>query len=220
MLFLHGLESGPHGHKSHYLQAAHGAVCPDMHMSLWRLDKFNSLPWSLWSCLRRDPVASLTSGRWMNNAVRCSLDNCTDVASRTLTEKHEDIVCGSSWGGAVAINLLLTRTWTSGPTLLLAPAWKRAVTAGLGEEDAKRVMDEFYERFVEQVDERTRSRILIVHGDQDEQIPIHDSQEFCARVPGPRLVVVPGGDHSLNEHLLDQKHLSEYVEELVKRAKY
>ena len=46
---------------------------------------------------------------------------CTAVARVALSEVEPDVVVGSSWGCAVAAELIIERSW-SGPTLLLAPA--------------------------------------------------------------------------------------------------
>ena len=46
VLFVHGLESGPHGSKVRYLKRVFGdrnVYCANMRMSLWRPDRANSL---------------------------------------------------------------------------------------------------------------------------------------------------------------------------------
>lgn len=40
------------------------------------------------------------------------------------------------------------------------------------------------------------SRMLIVHGDADQVIPVEDGRSFAAVIPGSRLAIVPGADHN------------------------
>ena len=50
-----------------------------------------------------------------------SFDVSVDTQAAALSEFHPDILVGSSFGGAVAVELLARRLW-QGPTLLLAQA--------------------------------------------------------------------------------------------------
>ena len=43
--------------------------------------------------------------------------------------------------------------------------------------------------------------VLIVHGDQDEAIPVHYSEEAAAKYSNARLVIIKGDDHCYNYHL-------------------
>ncbi|MFQ5508526.1 MAG: alpha/beta hydrolase [Leptospirillia bacterium] len=43
--------------------------------------------------------------------------------------------------------------------------------------------------------------VTIIHGTDDESVPVALSRELATRIPGCRLVEVPGGDHRLSGHL-------------------
>jgi pimeloyl-ACP methyl ester carboxylesterase len=43
-------------------------------------------------------------------------------------------------------------------------------------------------------------RLLLMHAEGDEQVPIGVSRELHAAAPGSRLIAVPGGDHRSIQH--------------------
>lgn len=151
ILFLHGLESGPQGTKVHLLRdQGIEVVAPDQRMSLRRLDRDNSVarnlmrdnevrlaaattaagllaaPW------RRGALALAAAGigwgvvrhrRWIASATATSRRACAQIAAEAL-HARPDVLVGSSWGGAVACQLIADGSWT-GPTILLAPASRK-----------------------------------------------------------------------------------------------
>ncbi|MCS6857411.1 MAG: hypothetical protein NZM37_06850 [Sandaracinaceae bacterium] len=128
-----------------------------------------------------------------------------DAAFQTQVEALRDaerkgrsphVLVGSSFGGALALRILSTGVWR-GPTLLLAPAARK-----LG------VFDPLPEGIP----------ITIVHGLQDELIPIEDSRVLAKTgTPGlVRLEEVNDG-HRL-QGLVASGRLAELVLELYKRA--
>lgn len=150
VLFVHGLESGPTGSKVKTLRDQGLEVrAEDMHMSLRRLDKRNSVLRSLlrtpelwatvglsvgvaaWgatgpSVLMGAPAIGAAWLRfrlpaWTRWAMASSLARCVAVQRAALLAHTPDVVVGSSWGGAVVVQLLLEGSW-QGPTVLLAPA--------------------------------------------------------------------------------------------------
>ena len=220
MLFIHGLESGPTGSKVTGMQELGLEVLAmDMHMSQWRLDKKNSfmrsvlrlwqpwvaivlllgaLPVSLWA----NPwsgvamgVGAIVWGRirwksWVALAISKSLAACVDIQRGALAEHEIDVVVGSSWGGAVSIELLIAAHW-SGPTLLLAPAWQKVQERI----DAERV-PAVYARL-----QALSAPIHVLHAPEDDVVPFEDSQRMAGGRIG--LTSVPGGGHRLLPTLTD-----------------
>lgn len=88
-----------------------------------------------------------------------------EAQARTLQARPVDVLVGSSFGGAVVLELLRRGAW-SGPTVLLAPAY--------------RVFGN-----VRQVPEGVP--VTIVHGTRDAVVPIEHSREL-ARTGSPELV--------------------------------
>lgn len=199
VLFMHGLESGPGGRKARRLQERYNAVAPDMRMSFLDLRRENSIARS---ALRN----ALTTLPWnlLAWALHDSLTRCLGVQARQIDAHKPHVVVASSWGAAVATLALARGVWC-GPTLLLAPALQHAVKAA-GAAVPELQPSAIYAAIATlRPDER--ARILIVHGEQDETIPLQNSREFAAAA-GVRLLVVPGGDHALNEALLDDASVS------------
>ncbi len=188
----------------------------DMHMSRWALGKRNSFarqllrmpePWLTvggglaglaWSAQRRSvlgAVASIAaSGGWLalrrdvllGAAIARSLDACVAIQREAIETFRPHVVVGSSWGGAVAAELLLEGAWR-GPTLLLAPAFakvRRATGRPVGEAEAE----------LRRIAERTP--IAIVHDPSDAVIAHQDSLRLSA---GSRIALrsVDGGGHRL-----------------------
>ncbi len=112
---------------------------------------------------------------------------CVTLARQCLQSRVPDVVVGSSFGGAVALSLIVDRHWR-GPTLLLAPASK------------------FLGGCVELPQE---ARVLVVHGAQDEVVPIQESRQLVAGKASATLVEVQD-EHRLSR-LLEGEALADYV---------
>lgn len=96
IVFLHGLESGPGGHKATRLRTVHQVTAPQLptkRSQEWLAVKRAQLP----PDVAAEPLA---------------------VAAKAVAEARPDVVVGSSFGGAMAAALL---EW-QGPLVLLAPA--------------------------------------------------------------------------------------------------
>lgn len=205
VLFLHGLESGPHGAKSRCLSARFPStsVAPDMQMGTYTLNKTNSFARSLvWAGLTR-PWLLLDRRTLMHAAVLASLDQCVAIAAANTTGT---LLVGSSWGGAVALRMLASGLWT-GDALLLAPALKKVLSLS-GAVEGEEVLAQTYR------DIRARamgSRILVIHGDADDVVPLADSEELC-RATGAELRVLAGADHGMNDALVTQGLLIDFIE--------
>lgn len=198
VLFVHGLESGPKGHKPRALADA-GFHVVAMQMPCGQRS------------VARDPVvlagaalylgaATVATARWGVRGLAVSLvtaaiarpvarraitrrifDRSVAVQLRALASYPIDVVVGSSFGGAIALELLRLGAW-SGPTILLCPAHRLvAGRAGVPFEPPASLADP--------------SRVLIVHGRRDEVVPI-DHSRALAETLGVALVEVDD-DHRL-----------------------
>lgn len=218
VLFIHGLESGPLGSKVRLLREQGLRVsAPDMHMSMWRLDRRNSVlrcllrlpgPWAVglatvllvglsvalgaWPLAVLAPLAGaaavlLLRRRWIAAALSNSRDRCLAIQRAALAADRPDVVLGSSWGGAVAAMLVAHGAW-EGPTVLLAPA-ARALQLRIAPEGYPALLQAL-------VDHAARSPLVVFHDPQDDSVPFDGSRDLGAH-PGVELHVVAGGGHRL-----------------------
>ena len=227
-MFIHGLEGHPEGSKVVMLRAQGFEVyAADMHMSVWRLAKHNSV---IRNILRSRELhlaalgvalglgASLASGHpglalaallaagawfaWRREAlgvaaIRRSFDRCVELQAAAAARFQPDIVVGSSWGGAVAAELLIRGLW-SGPTILLAPAI-RTISERSQRTDPSEALAQL---------EREQP-ILVFHDPSDEVVPHAHSVEL-GRAEGIELRSVDAGGHRLLD-LLERGELGEAI---------
>lgn len=199
VMFVHGLESGPRGRKARHLEDA-GFRVVSVKMpcgfrdqlrdyGLWAGLTFSLLVltalvmWKGWLGLAAWLVLLLllhqqVRARWMRRVLRRSV-----AAQRRLLESESvDGVLGSSFGGAVVIELLRLGLW-KGPTVLLCPAHHLVASR------ARTVVPRL---------PLDASSVLVVHGKQDETVPFSDSVEL---VRDTRAVLIAvEDDHRLSKH--------------------
>eukprot|EP00397_Hematodinium_sp_SG-2012_P063381 GEMP01087435.1.p1 GENE.GEMP01087435.1~~GEMP01087435.1.p1 ORF type:complete len:242 (+),score=41.70 GEMP01087435.1:56-727(+) len=204
VLYLHGLESGAEGLKATYLRDhVDTVVVPDLEVSLFDVRKPNCLlrsPWMLgvfggalagtvslplallavplgFGCLRQGLVQLL--------------QKCTDIAEEVLKAEQEfDLIVGSSWGGAVALKLLERNPSLTTPCIVLAPA--------LGSTGKYRYI---HPRWLPST--LAQSKVAVLHGTEDAQIPVEMSRMLQQNFPEVNLIEIQGGDHRLNQVLYD-----------------
>ncbi len=112
---------------------------------------------------------------------------CEALAVERLQACPPDVLVGSSFGGAVALRLILEGHWR-GPTLLLAPASRFLGGSVVLPEGA---------------------RVLVVHGTQDEVVPVEESRQLVAGHASATLLEV-ADEHRLSG-LLEGEVLANYV---------
>lgn len=214
VIFLHGLESGPNGDKVHALRAAGiDVVAPDMEMSLRRLDRRNSVVRNLLR-LRESRAAAafaLTTGvlggrrgwlaaglgatAWIGvrgaalrrRALRRSYEACIAIQHAAILRDRPDVLLGSSWGGAVAVELVARGLWR-GPTVLLAPAFHRVAT-GMGWKAVEADLAQL--RALAAV-----RPVVVLHDPGDDTVPFADSVALAGR-SAIELRPVDAGGHRL-----------------------
>jgi len=199
IVFLHGLESGPTGRKARYLQEKFpGAVhVPDMEMSTWNPWKSNSPTRKLWTLFV------------LKGPLKQSLDDCVKLALTELDKlgypssistsgehMHRSdkklMVIGSSWGGAVGLKCV-ERGLQPDRIVLLAPAlgalgWWRHVWPPL----------KLSETIFDSIGQKA---VTIVHGDEDDTVPVEGSRKLKERFSEIEYIELKGGDHRLNREL-------------------
>lgn len=82
-------------------------------------------------------------------------EGCVQLHAEALEHTSPSVLVGSSFGGAVAMELVSRGLW-KGPSLLLAPAWKKY---GAGAN--------FH-----------GTTVHVVHGTEDNVVPVEDSEEL------------------------------------------
>lgn len=222
VFFIHGLESHPNGSKTRALRDQGFEVfAPDLQMGITQLHRQNSVlrmslrsrelqlavavflgslamvlpyPWLgscgaaccvLWGVVRRRKIFS--------NALHRSFLACVDVAQRALHGSAPDVIVGSSWGGAIAAELVLLGAW-KGPTVLLAPA--------LSSIDRKTLRGDAQTR-VERLQALSKEvPIVIFHDPSDTVIPHADSVALADN-SNIELRSVDAGGHRLLPLVLD-----------------
>jgi hypothetical protein len=211
ILFVHGLESHAQGSKTILLREQGFDVrAHDMHMGVMQLAQKNSvvrmalrLPevqivfgalattlslarskqglmlastiGALWYATRRDIA--------MGKALANSFAACVEIQRAALLEDQPDIVVGSSWGGAVVVELMRQGVW-NGKTVLLAPAVHR-VCMKTKQGDSREIARQLRGK-----------RIIIFHDPTDDVVPFADSEVLAAEGQ-LELRAVDGGGHRL-----------------------
>ncbi len=183
VLFLHGLESGPQGHKPRALRDA-GFEVTALQMPCGRsailrdpatLAALAAAALGLTLAARRGAktfvsglaAVALARPLALALATRRAFRRSVDVQLGALARAGFDVLVGSSFGGAVALELIQRGAWR-GPTVLLCPAhervaaraWRRppAALASLPAEIARGV--------------------VVVHGRADEVVPIEHARRL------------------------------------------
>lgn len=176
VLFVHGLESGPRGRKALALEEA-GFKVVSAKMPCGRRDVLADPVVLAVLALAALGVAAFIAKLGLLGFVlgvmsvfilqrfvsprlaRRMFRRSVAVQQRLLATERVDVVLGSSFGGAVVVELLRTGAW-KGPAVLLCPAHRR-VAARAWTPSPSLPAD--------------ASRVLVVHGRQDETVPPADS---------------------------------------------
>lgn len=198
IVFIHGLESGVHGRKANYLREHYGdeVIVPDLQMSMRDLSRRNGIARSFLRALTlrhglrgwRHPIQT---------ALQDSTRRCLQVIETALqAEPTIELLIGSSWGGLLCLLLLREPAYRDKQFLALCPALKQVWQRSHGP------IQPLYEQFREALTQHPR-RVIVVHGDKDDVIPIEDSIELCEAVPQMQLVTIPGGGHALRSLTAD-----------------
>lgn len=176
VLFVHGLESGPRGQKAAALEAAGFTVVAGQ-MPCGRRAIARD-PWviALGLLSLAGLIAATSRGapgfligvitlailqRYVRPPLTRRMFRLSVEVQRALLKTNQiDVVVGSSFGGAVCVELLRTGAW-KGPTLLLCPA-HRLVAGRAWLPSPSLPVD--------------ASHVVVVHGRRDETVPLDHSR--------------------------------------------
>mmetsp|Transcript_27858 Transcript_27858/g.67723 ORF Transcript_27858/g.67723 Transcript_27858/m.67723 type:complete len:247 (+) Transcript_27858:32-772(+) len=103
--------------------------------------------------------------------IRGALGRSLEIARNTLKTVNPDAVVAFSWGGCLACLLLREGAWR-GPTLLLAPAYDLILE--------KAMLPRPQELIPADQQRNLRDKVLIVHSDSDQIVPIEKSKTLAA----------------------------------------
>lgn len=151
---------------------------------------------ALWFFIRRQILFAAALSR--------SFDASVQIARSGLESAGADVLVGSSWGGAVAAELICSGAWR-GPTLLLAPAIAKVRQwARRGDLDEIRNKMRGFSAAMP---------IVIFHDPADDTVPHGDSLAL-ARETSIDLRSIAGGGHRLSQ-LLENGTVATTIKELV-----
>jgi uncharacterized protein len=110
---------------------------------------------------------------------------------------------GSSMGGWLA--LVAGAALGAAAVVAICPASGEQLARGLHGGDLGFDADDEVLELLRSTDERAAAaalgeRLLLLHAEGDERVPIATSRALAAAAPGSRLVAVPGGDHRSAQH--------------------
>ena len=123
--------------------------------------------------LRRGPILSKAAASMLRRSL--------SVQIAALKKHNPDVIVASSYGGAVAALLLAEGHWR-GPTILLAPAFKRV--AGLVQDGKHGVMP-YAQALAALVARQGKGMapLLLVHAPADDIVPFAHSEELALALP-------------------------------------
>jgi hypothetical protein len=202
VLFIHGLESGPGGHKVRALRSAGFEVIAEQMPCTKKHVQQDPVAWVLAASaavlvagcfvvagwiVAGGVALALLAARPVFTAVmaRRIFRRSYQVQLQALAAHDIDIVVGSSFGGAVAVELLHRHDW-SGPTLLLCPAHELlARRAKISSPPSLATLND-----------DVAAHVVVVHGANDSVVPLMHSRVLVAQSPSQLLVV--DDDHRLS----------------------
>lgn len=179
VLFIHGLESGPRGKKTVALEQAGFTVVAGQMPCGRKAALLDPVVIAVFAAALALLVASsLRAGaagflicvtgiaviqRFVRPLLLRRMFRRSVAVQRALLSAHPvDVVVGSSFGGAVALDLLCSGAW-KGPTVLLCPAHR--LVAGRAWWPAPSLPAD-------------ASQVVVVHGRQDETVPLEHSRSL------------------------------------------
>ncbi len=202
VLYVHGLESGPTGRKVTLLQAG-GAEVVARQMPCGRRQALLDVPVIAWALVSVEVVVmtAVSFGPLGGLAgvatvvvsavllrpllIRRVFRRSVAVQRALLSSERIDVVVGSSFGGAVSLELLRSGAW-KGPTVLLCPA----------HQNVERRAFRGPSRGLDGLPAELTAQVVVVHAVQDAVVPVADSRRLVSGTSA-RLITVDD-DHRLS----------------------
>jgi len=142
-------------------------------------------------------------------AARHAFEGCVRLQAEAIAKTCPDVVVASSFGGAVAVNLVHRGLW-SGPTLLLAPAQERCrrVFAKVGYHLPRAAT-------LHSVLEAAPCPMVVVHGTRDTIVPVADSVELAGEAAATRVKLLTVEDNHTLQKTARTSKLVQLVDDAV-----
>lgn len=207
VLFVHGLESGPQGRKARALRDAGFEVfaeaMPCSQRSMLKepttialfcvatLTMVLGIRMGLFGALAAVLLVLASAPFCVRMTIARAFQKSVQVQREALTKHAVDVVLGSSYGGAVALELLRLGAWR-GPTVLLCPAHELV---------AKRIHRPLQRSTL-------RGDVCVVHGTRDQTVPIRDSRALVHESQATLIEV--DDDHRLSKSATPE-HLAQWI---------
>lgn len=196
VLFVHGLESGPQGKKARALREAGFEVVAEAMPCSQRSMLREPLTIALFSLATLLMIVGIRLGVFgalvaalallvstpfgVRLIIARAFQKSIQVQRDAISQHAIDVVLGSSYGGAVALELLCLGVW-KGPTVLLCPAHELV---------AKRIGRP-------RIAITLRKNVCVVHGTRDETVPIENARALVQASEATLLEV--DDDHRLSK---------------------
>lgn len=219
ILYIHGLEAGPHGRKSAELRRVGlDVVAPQMPCSRREVLRDPALivgaaasASGLLVVGRRLGLGAAlvgAAGLWIGGppaVMRRTFARSVAVQRRAIATHGIDAVVASSFGGAVALSLLLEGIWR-GPTVLMCPAHELVEDRSHARLPwSPRVGRGAALRGLASLPADVARQVMVVHGSRDETVPLASSERLVEG-SAARLEVVDD-DHRLRATATGERQL-------------
>jgi hypothetical protein len=112
----------------------------------------------------------LTKNYFVSYGVSKALENNICLAEKEIKKHNPKVLIGSSWGGAIAVNLIQRGIW-KGHTILLAPAYQQV------KKTIMKIEEEQSFQFKSLIN--YEGKIIVYHCPSDNVIPIEHSHLLC-----------------------------------------
>ena len=149
----------------------------------WAAGWFTSRRYALYGVFLYALYFLIFKRRIIAAALSASLEASIEAQAKAIEMHSPDILVGSSFGGAVVIQLLHRKIW-SGPSIAMCPAHHK-ITRIMREVPAEGL--------------GLSSPLLLLHGDKDAVVPLADSIALGEANDLASVRIVPNGCHSLTE---------------------
>jgi predicted alpha/beta hydrolase family esterase len=116
----------------------------------------------------------------ISEAVKLSMDNNIKIAEDEIKKHNPEIIIGSSWGGALLVNLIKRGIW-KGNSLIIAPAFYTINKVIYGNNSENNIFDFNFSK-IKINDFDTNAKIIVYHSKEDEVISYKESLKLCEKI--------------------------------------
>eukprot|EP01084_Bolivina_argentea_P082204 148847_1 len=131
----------------------------------------------------------------LSKALKSTFESAIEIQKQAIIKYNPDLIIGSSFGGAVTIELIRRQKWNK-PTILLAPGYTKVMSY-----IHYNVSDISNALYLMKLNTYSNNKnILIIHGDKDTAIELKDSQKIQnINKDIMDLQIIPNEDHNLHQ---------------------